>query len=89
MNVRLVVCLGMLIAFLESVRYGLYSFLDAFGFWPFMAFGSILIACIIAAAFGWDYYEARQRRFSQAAPPPQPRRYPPAVPPRRFPDAHL
>jgi hypothetical protein len=59
---RIIVCTGILIGFLWLVRSGLYAAFDAYGLWPYMAIcvgGTVLI---IAAAFGWDYYETRSRR---------------------------
>jgi hypothetical protein len=49
-------------AFLWLVKSGLYSALDEYGFWPFMAICGAACALTIAAAFTWDYYEARSRR---------------------------
>jgi len=42
------------------VRGGLYSALDAYGFWPYMAICGDLTTLIIAAAFAWDCFEARR-----------------------------
>jgi hypothetical protein len=56
---RIIICTAIMFAFLWAVRTGLFAFLDAFGFWPFMALGVVLNALIIAAAFAWDWYEAR------------------------------
>jgi hypothetical protein len=44
------------------VKNGLYAALDAYGSWPFMAICGGLTALIIAAAFAWDWHEARSRR---------------------------
>jgi hypothetical protein len=57
---RVMICTAILLAFLWAVRMGLYSFLDAFGFWPFMLFCGVLTTLIIAAAFVWDWHEARR-----------------------------
>ncbi len=60
MDFKITVCLLLLIAIVAAVRYGLYSALDAYGFWPYMAICGCLTALIIAAAFAWDHYEARR-----------------------------
>ncbi len=52
----------LLIAIVAAVRYGLYSALDAFGFWPYMVLCGGLTTFIIAAAFAWDWHETRSRR---------------------------
>ena len=85
MNVRLVVCLGILIGFMEVVRSGLYAALDAYGFWPYMVICAVSVSVIVCAAFGWDYYEARQRPPSQEVLPPQPPLYPPSRQRPRYP----
>jgi hypothetical protein len=59
---RIIVCSLILAAFIWLVRAGLYAALDAYGFWPYMAICGGLNALIIAAAFGWDWHEARSRR---------------------------
>jgi hypothetical protein len=60
---RIIVCTAILIGFLALVRSGLYALLDAYGFWPYMAICVGLTTLIIAAAFAWDWHEARGRRF--------------------------
>jgi hypothetical protein len=60
MNVGLVVCLAVLIGFLELVRYGLYALLDAYGFSTFMVICVGLTLTNIALAFLWDWHEARR-----------------------------
>ena len=57
---RYIICSLVLAAFLWLVKAGLYSALDAYGFWPFMAICGGLTTLTVAAAFGWDYYEARR-----------------------------
>lgn len=60
--VRFIVCIGVLLGILAMVRSGLYSFLDAYGFWPYMLLCGVVAAITAAAAFSWDHYEARRRR---------------------------
>jgi hypothetical protein len=59
-DVRFIICSLVLAAFLWLVKNGLYSALDAYGFWPFMALCGSLTMLIIAAAFAWDRHEARR-----------------------------
>jgi hypothetical protein len=58
---RIIVCSLILAAFIWLVRAGLYAALDAYGFWPYMAICVGGTALTIAAAFGWDHYEALRR----------------------------
>ena len=53
-------CSLILAAFLWLVRTGLFSFLDAYGFWPYMALCGVLFVLTVCAAFAWDWYEARR-----------------------------
>jgi hypothetical protein len=57
--VKYIICSLILLGFLWTVKAGLYAALDAYGFWPFMAICGVSCALMIAAAFAWDYYEAR------------------------------
>jgi hypothetical protein len=59
-DVRVIISSEVLLALLWLVRTGLQ--LDAFGFWPYMAICVGLLTAIIAAAFAWDWHEARSRR---------------------------
>jgi hypothetical protein len=58
--VKYIICSLVLGAFLWLVRSGLYSALDAYGFWPYMAICGGLTALMVCAAFAWDWHEARR-----------------------------
>jgi hypothetical protein len=62
MHFGVAICLVVLTAFLWLVRTGLLWSLDVYGFWPYMAICLGLTALIVAAAFTYDYFEARSRR---------------------------
>lgn len=85
---RYIVCSLILLGFLWLVKAGLHTVLDTYGFWPFMALCGVLVPSIIAAAFGWDYYEAHQRRPSQEVLPPLPQASLPSRRKPRFPSAN-
>lgn len=85
---RYFVCIGILIGFLALVKSGLYAALDAYGFGPFAVLCIGITSLVIAAAFGWDYYEARQRSPSQEVLPPLNPAFPPSRPQRRYPDGN-
>lgn len=55
-TMRNIICIGALLGVL-AVRSGLYSALDAYGFWPYMAICGGLTAFMIIAAFAWDHVE--------------------------------
>jgi hypothetical protein len=59
-RVKIIICSLILAAFLWLVRAGLDSALAAYGFWPYMIICSVSTGIIVAAAFAWDWYEARR-----------------------------
>jgi hypothetical protein len=61
MDVKITVCLLLLIAIVAAVRYGLHAALDAYGFWPYMVLCGGLTAFMVITAFTWDHVERSRR----------------------------
>jgi hypothetical protein len=59
---RNLICSAALLGVIWLVRAGLHAALDAYGFWPYMAICVGVMLLTVAAAFGWDWHEARSRR---------------------------
>lgn len=65
-NWPIAICLALLIAFGAGMSWALHSLRDAIGFWPFMAFGAVLIPLMIAGGFIYDRVESRRNRSQQS-----------------------
>jgi hypothetical protein len=57
-----IICSSVLAAFLWFVKSGLYQLADTVEFSSFALICCTLMALTVAAAFGWDWHEARSRR---------------------------